>query len=321
MIVDTCVCRTYGDSASLLKEQCPLYRSSREMEMVYLWARAAGNLDLLREVTVASLRIMFVDYRACGYFVSVLIEDTGSLSKRLWEFCERRGWCYSRRIPRLKLVPCCAHEETIHEGDQECPTHSFSPAQDTPVEVCMIFGTLSQSSSHCKHYTIFPSPEPPRLASSSLGETHHPPSEHVRILRVQVYATDSPFIQSDLAWSKRICTLVTKHSYLISLSIINTTMGGAYACLKDARKAAYFASRQLRVAISLGDVPMEIRSMFHLSYWFIYKRDFKVAQDIISSQTARAKNLDSRVLLVMGNAAQIALDHAKKSLETVEEIR
>eukprot|EP01113_Clastostelium_recurvatum_P006261 TRINITY_DN12837_c0_g1_i1.p1 TRINITY_DN12837_c0_g1~~TRINITY_DN12837_c0_g1_i1.p1 ORF type:complete len:339 (+),score=59.52 TRINITY_DN12837_c0_g1_i1:148-1017(+) len=271
---------------------CPFYSSSSEShrpsEILYQWQKLTSSSIPPVLASEGCVRACFGDYRTCAYFVSLLLEDPSSeLSSRLMGLCLRYGTVIHPPPLAYHLKPCCGGDQ--HDHTQEPPS-------------TLIYGHVHEASPVCRHYVMWP---------SELIPHHHSPSSDtsatLSLVHLHVGSVPSQCIEADLAWSYKIELLLQRHGFLVTQSLVNTTLGGAYACLKDAKRAAFFALRQLQVSLLLGDEPMEIRSRVYLAYWFIYKEQYGRARYIVQQQNKRACRLGMRSLIVMTEAALIFL--------------
>eukprot|EP01112_Ceratiomyxa_fruticulosa_P017184 TRINITY_DN5300_c0_g1_i1.p1 TRINITY_DN5300_c0_g1~~TRINITY_DN5300_c0_g1_i1.p1 ORF type:complete len:359 (-),score=62.75 TRINITY_DN5300_c0_g1_i1:165-1241(-) len=295
-IVDLCLPKSQQD-AQHIAVQCPLYRRRRHLyEIAYQLSKEIA-CDL-HSVMFTHLFISFNDYRACTYFLNVLAEDT-KLQDKLIAYSKKYGYVKQLELPAIRLKSCCGDSCEI---DGKSTPHTS--------KCYRVYGTIDQASHHCKHFLKLSNQtqHPSSSNTQSTNKTNNQPL----IFNLCVVAHETRNIEADLKWARKVQIIVARYGFLYSQSLVNNTLGGAYACLKDANKAAFYAYRQYRVALLLADEIMEVRSLLYLSYWFIYKKLFKQAKRLIFAQQKRALRLGSRTLNVMVVAAANFLQFSRQ---------
>ncbi|KAL6080006.1 putative regulator of nonsense transcripts protein 1 [Balamuthia mandrillaris] len=118
-------------------------------------------------------------------------------------------------------------------------------------------------------------------------------------------------LYTDLHWNELIGRLLTIYRLALQETAVCSTLGGAYASIKNAERAFLFAQRQLSLAKVLGDVVMEIRSEVYIAYYYMNCQLFNKAETHLQHQMQRARDMRNSILETMITAALSHLDRLR----------
>jgi len=96
-----------------------------------------------------------------------------------------------------------------------------------------------------------------------------------------------------LDWNDRLFVLIVRKGVLAQENLFCAILGAAYAAMtrdsmnkEHAIKARAFAQRQFYVGKRLGDITLQRRALVYISYYYMFKKQYKKAETILKKQVS-----------------------------------
>jgi len=103
------------------------------------------------------------------------------------------------------------------------------------------------------------------MSLSMNGSTVDPPTSNISYYISSFVLQTDPSIEPDIKWSNLLNHLIAKRAKYETYVAFFSTLGGAYATLKEAPKALRFATSLLRMSIEENDTVLIIRSKVYVA--------------------------------------------------------